>query len=91
MEESVSCEMSYSFLVNRGYNWDVMSPWHNFLEGVQGATGPEEAQAEAAKPAWSSSLAGWETELDVSSLDCLIHEKANLKYSSPCCSLEPGL
>ncbi|XP_040974303.1 uncharacterized protein LOC121232435 [Aquila chrysaetos chrysaetos] len=50
------CEMSHPVLVKRGFNGDAMSPWHNFLEGVQCVAGPEEARAEAAKPAWSNSL-----------------------------------
>lgn len=55
----------------KGFNWDVTSPWHNFLEGVQGAVGPEEARAETAKPAQSSSLAKWEKGLDAGFSGCL--------------------
>lgn len=63
--------MSYPFLVRKGFKWDVMSSWHDFLEGVQGAVRPEEARAETANPAWSSSLAKWEIGLDAGFPGCL--------------------
>jgi len=63
--------MFYPFLLKRGFNWDVTSPWHSFLEGVQCAAGPEEAGAEAVKPALSNSPARCEAGLDVGSPGCL--------------------
>lgn len=92
----VSCEMSYPFLVKRGFNWDATSPWHDFLEGVQRAAGPEEAQAEAATPVWSNTPARWKTGLDVGSLGCLAAfgravKNQNPIYSSPYCSEKPAL
>lgn len=50
--------MSHCFLMENSFNWNVMKPWHNFLEGVQCAAEPEEVRMEAAKPDWSNSL-GW--------------------------------
>lgn len=79
--------MSYPFLVKRGFNRDATSPWHNFLEGVQCAAGPEEARAEGAKPAWSNSLARWETGLDVGSPGCLAAFSRSVKKQTQSISL----
>lgn len=68
-----------SFLVKTGSNWDAMSPWHNVLEGMQLAAGPEWSWEESAKPAWSSSLDRWETGLNVGCPSCLAAFSRSMK------------
>lgn len=63
IESVVKCLTS--FLLKRSFNWNVMKPWHSFLEGVQRAAGAEDVRVEAAKPDWSNSLGQGETGLDV--------------------------